>query len=108
MNTDRFFVGLDLGQARDYTALAILERTESGGEIDAVTFARRKVILHRIRHLERLPLGTSYPQVVARVAAVMEMIGQSGQCELIVDATGVGRPIPPNRRRASCSAWTSA
>ena len=55
MNTDRFFVGLDLGQARDYTALAILERTESGGEIDAVTFARRKVILHRIRHLERLP-----------------------------------------------------
>ena len=105
MNTDRFFVGLDLGQARDYTALAILERTESAGELDAVTFTRRKVILQRIRHLERLPLGTSYPQVVARVAAVMEMIGRSGQCELIVDATGVGRPVVDMLRQERLDCW---
>jgi len=105
MNTDRFFVGLDLGQARDYTALAILERTESAREIDAVSFERRKVVCQRIRHLERLPLGTSYPQVVARVAAVMETIGRSGECELIVDATGVGRPVVDMLREERLDCW---
>jgi hypothetical protein len=88
-----FFVGLDLGQARDFTALAVLERMEVQGTWDAVNWVHRKVILQRVRHLERMPLGTSYPGVVERVAAVMESLGQSRPCCLMVDATGVGRPV---------------
>ena len=70
-----FVLGVDLGQARDYTALAVVERH---GEED------------HLRHLERLPLGTDYPSVVAHV---IDLRRQLPGCLLAVDATGVGRPV---------------
>src|SRR5215211_8858934 len=51
-----YYVGLDLGQANDYTAIAVVEETGERGESP----------LH-VRHLERPPLGTYYPEQVARV-----------------------------------------
>ena len=94
-----YFVGLDLGQSRDFTALAILEWTEKVGDRDAATWEQRKVIGHRLRHLERLPLGTTYPEVVERVSEVVGSLAEAGRCELIVDATGVGRPVVDMLRR---------
>jgi hypothetical protein len=88
-----YYVGLDLGQSRDFTALAIVERSESNGDWDAAAYAYPKAIGQDLRHLERLPLGTPYPEVVSRVVQVMESMAQKGPCELIVDATGVGRPV---------------
>ena len=41
---DRFFVGVDLGQSRDFTAIAVVERAETTGEWDAAKFAWRKVV----------------------------------------------------------------
>ena len=29
---DRYFIGLDLGQSRDFTAITVVERTEAKGE----------------------------------------------------------------------------
>ncbi len=78
-----FFIGLDLGQAKDYTALAILEQLQ----------ALAKPHYH-CRYLERVKLGTSYPEVAEYVKDLIARpeIG-SGNCRLVVDATGVGRPV---------------
>src|SRR5580698_6068396 len=51
----------------------------------------------RVRHLERLPLGTPYTRVVSRVSEIMQhpalagFMGEKGR--LVVDATGVGAPV---------------
>jgi hypothetical protein len=74
----RFYVGLDLGQAADYTALAIAERVDGQ---------------YHVRHLQRFRLGTSYPDMVAEVARMMRTEPLQGGGVLVVDQTGVGRPV---------------
>ena len=71
-----YHVGLDLGQAADYTAIAVVEWTP-----DAL----------KVRHLQRFQLGTAYPAIVDDVAALMSRLPEYP--ELAVDATGVGRPV---------------
>ena len=102
---NQYFVGLDLGQSRDFTALAVVERTESPGEWDAATFSRRVEAEVRLRHIERVPLGTPYPEIVDRVAEVMETEPLRGQSDLIVDATGVGRPVVELLQRRGLGCW---
>ena len=51
-----YFLGLDLGQTRDFTALAVLERsppTNAGTAVEKPDYA--------LRHLHRFPLGTPSP-----------------------------------------------
>lgn len=71
-----YHIGLDLGQAADYTALAVIEWTP-----DAL----------KVRHLQRFPLGTVYPAIVDAVADLMTRLPEYPT--LAVDATGVGRPV---------------
>ncbi len=96
----KFFVGLDLGQVCDFSTLAVIERVELPGEWDAAAFAHKKTITLRLRFLERIPLGTPYPEVVERVADVMRQVASGGHSELIVDGTGVGRPVVDLLRRS--------
>jgi hypothetical protein len=77
-----YIAGLDLGQAVDYTALAILEQTRNGQEPATYT----------CRHLERWPLGTSYTQIVADVARLTGQAPIAGGT-LVIDGTGCGRPV---------------
>ncbi len=70
-----FIVGADIGQAQNPTALAVLEATPGDDQI---------------RHLERLPLGTSYPAVAERIGGLTMALPNP---DLVVDATGVGRPV---------------
>jgi hypothetical protein len=92
-----FHVGLDLGQAADYTALAIVQSVK---EVDEE--GRAKTFLH-LRHLERYPLRTPYTSVADGVATLMrsEALGRDeydpsrgrvakAKVELLVDKTGVG------------------
>ena len=51
------------------------------------------VVTEALVHLERPLLLTPYPDVVARVRAICEAAPLSGYCTLVVDATGVGRPV---------------
>src|SRR5215216_1835433 len=82
-----FIVGLDLAQASDYTALAVLEQTWP--EIDGIPTTR-----YDVRHLERMPLGTSYPDVVKQVSQrVRALTAMDASATLVVDQTGVGRPV---------------
>ena len=107
MRTD-YFVGLDLGQSADPTAIAVVERAEFPGEWDAVAYTHRIEMARRLRHMERMALGTLYPEVVERVAQVMRSPALSkGRRHLVVDATGVGRPVVDLlvRERLPCQLW---
>ena len=90
----RYTVGLDLGQTKDYTALVILERH---GEAEQAVF--------HARHLERFPLGTPYPAIVAAVAEMLKQPSLSKEkVRLAVDETGVGAPVVDLFRQARLNA----
>lgn len=107
----RHFVGLDLGQARDYSALCNVERVDlATGEVDPATRAPVLDRRFQLRFLERFELGTPYPRVVERAGEVCaklwvpaELAGHPAAAwlelhraqrpELVVDATGVGRVV---------------
>jgi hypothetical protein len=73
----RFHVGLDLGQASDYTAIAVVEA--AAGDL-------------HVRHLERFR-NTLYPDVADRVGALMDSSQLEGKASLVIDATGVGPAV---------------
>lgn len=95
-----FVVGLDLGQAQDYTAVAVLERIEPPppqpsrvrGWGPRPTEEEARPTYH-CRHLERLPLGTPYPAVARHVRNLLTVPALGDAPALAVDATGVGRPV---------------
>jgi hypothetical protein len=94
-----YFIGLDLGQSHDFTGIAIVERAELRGAWDPVVFAFRKRAALRLRYLERVALGTPYPEVATRVKKVAASVEALGRCYLAADATGVGRPVVDLLRR---------
>lgn len=74
-----YWIGLDVGQARDYSALAILRKAGKRYEIV---------------HLERLALDTPYPAQVEHVFQIMHKkpLDRANKV-LAIDYTGVGRPV---------------
>ena len=85
---NEFILGLDLGQVHDFTALAVVERVEVEGT------ATKMRARYEVRHLERPPLGTGYPQIAARVGEVLSRLPSRPRGpRLVVDSTGVGRPV---------------
>jgi hypothetical protein len=78
-----FILGVDLGQVNDYSAIAIVEQR----------FATESMVYH-LRHLERVPLGTRYTEVVARV---LDLLRRTPPAEagpwLVADKTGVGASV---------------
>ncbi len=95
-----YFVGVDLGQRSDPTAIAVVERVEVAGEWDAIHYAYRKTVEYRVRHLERVRLGTPYPDVVERVRTVAHSNELEGRATVVVDATGAGTPVVDLLKRA--------
>ncbi len=53
-----------------------------------------------VRHLQRFPLGTKYPAIVQRVAALMQTPPLAGDAVLVVDGTGVGAAVVDDFRLA--------
>ena len=101
VSTPENFVGLDLGQVHDPTAIAVLQRTEYTLDRSRVTFSWNTALRLSIRHLERLPLGLPYPAMVDHVSDLVRRPELSGRTTLIADATGVGRPVVDLLRRAN-------
>ena len=96
-----YFVGLDLGQVHDHSAIAVLERSEICLGTSLVTYEGVIEKRSSFRHLERLPLGMDYPTIVERVRRLVSSTElQRSSATLIVDATGVGRPVVDLLRRA--------
>jgi hypothetical protein len=98
-----YFTGLDLGQAGEYTALAVLERTLGRDPRDS----RRPAWRYAVRHLERFPLGTAYRAVLDYVAALFHKPPLEGT-SLILDQTAVGRPVVDAFRRSPLRALVRA
>jgi hypothetical protein len=84
----RYFVGLDLGQAQDFTALAVLERSR----IRYDDPPDRRQPDYQLRHIKRWHLGTSYPDVARDVVALLMKPPLQAAC-LVIDQTGVGRAV---------------
>jgi len=96
-------MGIDLGKTRDHTAIAIIERRDT-----ARAFLSPMFDCLLLRHAERVPLGTSYPQVVERVRRMAIHEELRGQCAIAVDATGVGAPVVDLLRSARLGCEVSA
>lgn len=104
-----FTVGVDLGQTTDPTAIAVVEREFVPGGVVRLNRAnkdgtdtqlwdqepRNDRETYVLRHLERLPLGTSYTAQVAYVGGVLARppLSTTPRTELIIDQTGVGRAV---------------
>ena len=96
-------IGVDLGQRRDPTAIAVLTQlwaTPAPASVDRGALGTwlepgRAQEQWIARHLERLPLGTPYPQVARRIAEVAR--GAADRTSLgvtvYIDATGLGQPV---------------
>lgn len=80
-----YFVGLDLGQSTDFSAIAVMECR--GLTKDTYTF--------HCRHLHRWKLRTPYPTIVAETVELMKspQLLEGKRRVLAVDATGVGAPV---------------
>ena len=83
-----FYVGLDLGQSNDYTAVSVLERV--GDHLENS---------YQVRHLERVR-NVPYPQIVDKVSSMMHSPALEYKADLIVDQTGVGAPVVDLFRQA--------
>ncbi len=84
-----YTVGVDLGQSEDPTAIAIVRASP-------VSDAEDPDPLFQVGSLERLPLNTPYPGVirhVARLIANQRLQPNEFAPELVIDFTGVGRPV---------------
>ena len=97
------FIGLDLGQAQDFSALAIIEcvRTatttgSNGARANCLNTKDEINSLHCI-HLHRWQLRTAYPAIVADVVQMINALdperSPDGKPVLAIDATGVGAPV---------------
>ncbi len=91
--------GLDLGRPHEFTALAVLERTEEA----ILTDPSRSVRHYAVRHLMRLPPATPFPEVFARLAELFAA-PPLRDSRLVVDYTGVGRPVLDMLRKARVGA----
>jgi hypothetical protein len=85
---DEYFLGLDLGQSMDFSALVALRRHESPDPGRPGKMIRRYVA----RGIKRWPLKTPYTTIVTDV---VELVGTVPliNCTLGVDRTGCGQPV---------------
>ena len=77
----KFFMGLDLGQSQDYTALCVLEAN-----------AGKDGLSYSVRRLERIR-GESYPNIAQKVTSMMRSPALANNVALVIDQTGCGRPV---------------
>ncbi|MFA5003132.1 MAG: hypothetical protein WC502_09195 [Methanolinea sp.] len=97
------FIGVDLGQQNDFTAICVVEATPTIYEIttpsqdpeyhrpmESKEIIESTPISHAVRHLERA-IGIPYPEVVRKIIKLQRTLG--GRGILVVDHTGCGRPV---------------
>ena len=90
---DASIIGVDLGQSRDYTAICVTEKRQNykGWPNEAESIGDP---FYNLIRLDRLKLGTPYTQVREIVRAIYQALKQGNKKpELVIDYTGVGRPV---------------
>ena len=98
---EAFIVAADLGQSTDPTAICVLHHTITPLETWTVVKhpngggSTKQDVCERfdVRHIERVPLGTSYVDITAIVAAIKNRPPLRYDADLLIDETGVGRAV---------------
>ncbi len=86
-----YILGVDVGQRRDYTAVALLERTTEQRDPLPGTTARRAVSVYTMAQLDRVR-QESYEAVADSIARLMRR-PELRDATLVVDETGVGAGV---------------
>jgi hypothetical protein len=101
-------IGIDLAQSRDRTALIALdsfrpqieptiEELNAMNPVRDVLRGRRRAprsqVHHEVIHIERFPAGITYPEQVSRLIRTVDALSVEESASLLVDATGVGKPV---------------
>ena len=87
-----FIIGVGIGQARQFTAIAIFQRIEElTGKAEEGRWTTR--VRYELPHLERQPLGTPYPMIIERLKQLIAGLPAHERLNLVVDQTGCGRPV---------------
>lgn len=92
-------IGVHFGQRKDPTAIAVAEIQERKTD--------RWFENHfLIRHLERLPPGTSYPAITERLTELIQNLRRQHKAAILLylNATGIGTPVMDMIRRQPISA----
>lgn len=98
-----YYVGLDLGQMSDFSAIVAIEAaTVKDPETNL------GVLDLTVRGLYRWPLGTPYPQIVSDTRAQLAEPPLCGRSSLFVDETGVGKAVVDMFREADLPATLEA
>jgi hypothetical protein len=108
MMTNRWIVAVDIGQAIDPTAVAVLQVSPPRNISEAVTphdltvaHAKQSPPRVDVRHLERLPLRMPYTAQIEIIAGILRRPPlDRAPVDLVLDQTGVGRPVFDMFRRA--------
>lgn len=90
--TLRYVAAVDLGQSQDPSAAAVLEVRD----FQELSPERKRLEEKRgfaVVHLQRWPLGTAYLRVADDLAKLMKETPVLCRADLIVDASGCGRPV---------------
>src|SRR5215469_4813983 len=89
----RFFLGATVSQPPGGGALCVVRRRKSyeyrGNPINPVRHF--KTANYEVGHLERLPSGMAYPEIIARISEVQRQPAYSGGIEVTVNVTEVGK-----------------
>jgi hypothetical protein len=85
-------LGLDLGQAQDPTALALVEARPVPGAAGAARRGNRPLVRFRVPALRRWPLNTPFTAIVTDLVEFCRLPALEGAC-LVIDSTGVGAPV---------------
>ena len=94
-----YFISADLGQTTDYTAITVLERIVKGDGI--LGYQRDGERTFHLRHVERPPRGTEYPAIVDRLVELFKSPQLAAhEKAVVIDLTGVGRPVFDLMKRA--------
>ncbi len=104
-------VGVDIGQKVDPTAIVVCEATRPTPQgvpasLDLMMRSTRTApkveTIYTARMIQRLPLGTPYPEVAAAIVEVVKglQLRTVQKPILMVDATGVGLPVVDILRQA--------
>lgn len=100
-----YAVGCDLGQAHDPTVVVIVRyieppKAEQPAVIMYDLYGRRQTPYpktippsYEVVHVEAVPLGTEYPEIAETLAELMGMPELGKDPDLVIDATGLGRPV---------------
>lgn len=112
-------VGCDIGQIHDPSAMCVCEVSQhftgkyrqvgkqtlghhdpKGNWIPPTGIEQVMRSEYTVRHITRLPLGTSYPDVALHIAGMLSKdLFQKRNVRVLLDVTGVGRPVYDDLKR---------